>query len=98
MTLPYFNYCSTVLFLLNQIGSNKMQKKQNHSLRIILGCDRDKSIKWMLEAFKLLRVRETIFIKIVSPIYKITHELVPKHFMEQISSVEDKHMQYNIEG
>jgi len=41
----------------------------------------------MLEATKLLNVRQTIVV-----IYKIRRELLPNHLMEEINLVENKHL------
>ena len=69
--LPHLNFCSTILFLLNNSEINRIQKNQNRALRVILGCDKYTSIKHILEVVDVLSVRQTILLNTYTFVYKI---------------------------
>lgn len=89
--LPHLNYCATVLFLFNNSEINALQKKQNQSMRVILGCNRYTSIKYMLKETKLLSVRQTIFLNSMIFIYKVKHSLLETELLSEIDYVENIH-------
>lgn len=88
---PHFNYCSTVLFLLNATQISGLQKKQNQALRVILKCDRYTNVKYMLDKLQIFSVRQTIICNTLVFIYKMLHRLLPQHLIENCLFVRDIH-------
>lgn len=88
---PHLKFCSSILYLLNNTELNILQKIQNKALRIILGCSRYTSIRYMLESTNLLSVRQSIFVDVMTTIFKIRNGLYPQYLMEQIMLVENIH-------
>lgn len=88
---PHFNFCSTILFLLSDSEISILQKKQNQAMRIILKCSRYTRIKDMLESTNFLSVRQTIMLNTMVFIFKMLHELLPRHLIENCVHVRDIH-------
>lgn len=95
--LPHFNFCSTVLFLLNNQELQILQKRQNRVMRHILNCNRRTSIKLMLDTLNLLSVRQIIYLNTLIFIYKIVHNMVPIHLLQNCTFVREIH-DYNTRG
>ena len=89
---PHLNFCSTILFLLNNLEINRIQKNQNRTLRvIILGCDKYTSIKHMLEVVDVLSAMQTILLNTFTFVYKILLGMLPQHLLENCIFVNEIH-------
>lgn len=91
LIMPHFNYCPTILFLLNNSEIETMQKRQNQALRVILDTNRYTSIKSMLDATGILSVRQSICLNTLIFIFKMVHGLLPGHLLENCISVRTIH-------
>lgn len=89
--LPHFNYCSSILFLLNNAETNTLQKKQNQAMRYMLGCNRYTAVSSMLSSTGILSVKQIIFINTMSLIYRIKQGLCPEHLMQNLRYNTDVH-------
>ena len=88
---PHLNYCSSILFLLNNSELDKLQKKQNQAMRIILKCSKYTNIRLMLNNVGVLSVKQTITFNTMTFIYKILHGQLPVHLSEYCIYVRDIH-------
>lgn len=89
--LPHLNFCSTILFLLNNSELDILQKKQNIAMRFILGCDRRTNRKIMLDNLNFLSVRQVIILNTMVFIYKLLHRMLPEHLLDNCTFVRDVH-------
>ena len=89
--LPHYNYCSTILFLLNSTEKSILQKKQNQAMRCIIGCNRYTSVNTMLQTTGLLSVKQIFFMNTMSFIYKVKHNLLPEHLLKNTRFITDVH-------
>lgn len=89
--LPHLNYCSSILYLLNNTETNALQRKQNQAMRYIIKCNRYTSVKLMLQLTDILCVRQVIFLNTMTLIYKIKHGLCPKNLLKSTRRVTDVH-------
>ncbi len=83
--LPHFNYCSTILFLLNQNELNRLQKLQNRAMPIILSCSKYTSINLMLETLRWMPFKSLLLRNALIFIYQIKHGLLPMYLTEKLS-------------
>lgn len=88
---PHFDYCSSILYLLNNSEINILQKKQNQALRIILMCNRYASIRSMLEVTSLMSIRQRIFYNTMMVIFKIKNKIYPQHLLNNLEFVNNIH-------
>lgn len=88
---PHFYFCSTLLFLVNKSEVDALQRKQNKALRIVLGCNRYTSGNTLLDTTNLLSVKQVITLNTMVFIYKMVHELLPKHLLDRCKFVRDMH-------
>lgn len=91
LIMPHFNYCPTILLLLNESEIETMQKRQNQALRIILDTSRYANIKSMLNTIGILSVRQSIYLNTLIFIFKMIHGLLPRHLLENCVSVRTIH-------
>lgn len=97
IVLPHFNYCSTIMYMFQKGDVEVLQRRQNCALRHILGCNRRTRVRDMLEATKLLSVKQNILLNTMTVIYKIKNGMYPEHILEKLQLVSDIH-NYNTRG
>lgn len=76
---PHFDYCSTVLFLVNEGDMYKLQKLQNRAMRVILRCSKYTKTSLMLDALQWLSIKETVYFNTLIIIFKIVKNLLPSY-------------------
>lgn len=91
---PHFDYCSTMLYLLNKNQLQCLQKLQNRGMRIILKCNRYTPIKSMLETLNWLMVEKRIYLRCMTFIFKLTNQLLPSYFNQFITTNNRIHQHY----
>lgn len=89
--LPHFNFCSSILYMLNNTELSSLQRKQNQALRIILNCNRYTSVKFLLEATSQLSVKQIVHYNTMLIIFKIRNNLYPEHLLNERLFVDDVH-------
>lgn len=82
--LPHFNYCSSILYLLNKNEMDRLQKLQNRGMRLILGCSRLTSIKDMLSTLRWLSVKKYVTFFTLVFVHKIKNDLAPKYLQDML--------------
>jgi len=85
LILPHFNYCSSVLFMLNQNELGRLQKLQNRAMRIILSCNKYTPIKFMLECLEWLPITVYIRFNVMTLIHKIRKGYAPSYLTKKVS-------------
>lgn len=88
---PYFEYCSSILFLCNQGDIQKLQVQQNKAMRCILKCNRYMSIRRMLKDLGWLSIDQRIKLNTLILIFKIKLNLLPNYLNTNIKYVNDIH-------
>lgn len=86
---PHIDFCSTILFMLNETDLQTIQLIQNRALRIILNRARDTSIVSMHQEADLLTVRQRIKHNVLLFMFKATKELLPPYITNQLAYVAD---------
>lgn len=87
----HFEYCPSVLFLANRRQKRRMQKIQNKSMRLILGCHRTTSSATMRECLQWMNVEERIIVRTLEFVFKIKNQLLPTYLTENIQYGTDIH-------
>lgn len=85
------DYCSSVLFLLNEGQLSQLQKIQNRAMRAILKSDYRTSVQFMLNKLKLLDIKQKVTFNTLILIFKIQNGLLPpylKQFMNQTATLQ----------
>lgn len=62
---PHFEYCSTILFLLNESRTKRLQKIQNKAMRAIMIVNKRTSIKLMLVTLNWMSINQKITMRTV---------------------------------
>lgn len=88
---PHFNYCASLLFLLDNNSMSSLQKLQNRGMRIILTCNRYTPIKSMLSCLEWIPVASKIEFLTMIFIYKIANNLMPDYLNAYITYNRDIH-------
>ena len=86
---PHVDFCSSILFLLNDNEIRSIQLIQNRAMRIILNCARETSIRSMLQRTSLLTIRQQINYNVILLMFKATHNLLPSYISSQFVYVSD---------
>lgn len=86
---PHYDYCSSILFLLNETKISNLQRLQNRAMRVILNERRDASVTQMLNRTKLLTVKQRINFNVIAFVYKATTGLLPPYMCNQLNLVAD---------
>ena len=94
---PHFEYCTTILFLLNHEQMYELQKIQNKCMRIILRCQRETPIQLMLDTLGWLSIKQRVYLKTMLFIRKISNGNVPGYLLDEVNRVGDTH-NYNTRG
>lgn len=86
---PHLDYCSTILYLMNDEQMNKLQKIQNRAMRIILKMNRYTNRKFMLETLQWQSVKQRLTFNTLIMIHKINNDLTPKYLKENLKCVNE---------
>lgn len=86
---PHYDFCSSVLFLMNDSSLRSLQLIQNRAMRIILNAPRDTSILRLLQRTKLLSVKQRITFNVLLFLYKATNNLLPPYICNQLNLISD---------
>lgn len=81
---PHFDYCSTILFSINKIKIQELQKLQNRGMRILLNYNRYTPIKVMLTTLDWMSVDERIYFRTMVFIFKIVNNLFPSYLRQYV--------------
>lgn len=88
---PYFEYCSSILFLCNQGDMNKLQILQNRAMRFILGRDRYTSKNEMLSDLQWLSVKQKTALNTLILIFKMKTGCLPDYLSSNMKIVAQTH-------
>jgi hypothetical protein len=77
---PHYQYCCTILYLLNDTQKKRLQILQNKAMRVILKCNRYTPINLMLKTLKWLSIAELINYFTLLFIFKIKNKEAPSYF------------------
>lgn len=88
---PHFNYCSSLLYLLDNNCKASLQKLQNRGMRIILRCNRYTPIYLMLQCLEWRSVRISLKYYTMTFIFKILHNLLPSYLRQTITRANEIH-------
>lgn len=88
---PHFDYCSTILFLLDNTSKASLQKLQNRGMRLILKCNRYTPITHMLETLQWQSVTKRLTFSAMIFIFKIVKGLMPTYFKQFIKFNHEVH-------
>lgn len=91
LVLPHFNYCTTILYTLNQNEIARMQKLQNRAMRIILCCSRYTPIRQMHHCLNWLPVLEYFNYKVLVFIFKLKIGSAPSYLLNKLTYVNEIH-------
>jgi hypothetical protein len=91
---PHIEYCSSLLYLINNEQMLRLQKIQNKIMRLILHSNKRTSISWMLETLKWQSVKQRIEFNTMILIYKIVNNLTPKTFSNNITYIRETHQHH----
>lgn len=88
---PYFEYCSSVLFLCNQGDMEKLQKLQNRAMRFIIGCSRYTPINDMLHELQWLNVTQKTNFNTMMLVFKMKMGCLPDYLSSNLTTVAQTH-------
>lgn len=91
---PHFDYCASLLYLLDKNCQTVLQKLQNRGMRIILQCNRYTPINSMLTVLQWHSVQKRLFYFTMIFIYKILMGLLPSYLQSFITFNNEIH-KYN---
>ena len=89
LAVPHIDFCSSILFMLNDGDIRTIQLIQNRALRIVLNRPRDSSATAMHQDTSFLTVRQRITYNILLLMYKATNGLLPQYISSQLAYVSD---------
>ena len=89
LIVPHVDFCSSILFMLNETQLRTIQLIQNRAMRIILNCPRDTSVERMHRQTSLLSVRQRIYYNVLLLMFKATKNLLPSYITSQLTYVAD---------
>ena len=89
LIVPHIDFCSSILFMLNEGDLYTLQLIQNRAMRVILKCPRDTSIVYMQQETKQLSVKQRIVHNVLLFMFKATKELLPPYITSQLAYVAD---------
>jgi hypothetical protein len=84
---PYFNYCSSVLFLSDNEVLDCFQRLQNRAMRVVLGRDRYASVTAMLAELEWLSVRQRLTFNTLVLLFKVKNGLAPQYLGQHVNYV-----------
>lgn len=84
---PSIDYCSSILFLMNETDFRRLQKVQNRALRSIKNADRLTHIETMLNDTRLLDIKQRIYYNVLILIYKARNKMLPDYMCRFLKCV-----------
>ncbi|KAJ8945301.1 hypothetical protein NQ318_002758 [Aromia moschata] len=81
---PHFDYCSSIVYLMDKNCKDQLQKLQNRAMRIILKCNRHTPIHLMLDALQWMPISLPLKYLTMIFIFKILNNLLPSYFNTKI--------------
>lgn len=88
---PHFDYCAMLLYLGDGASFGRLQKLQNRAMRAILKCKKLTPIRAMLDALKLLNVKQRVHETTIKFIYKLRNGHSPDYLNEMVTYNGDVH-------
>jgi hypothetical protein len=88
---PHIDYCSTILFLLNDTQLKKIQKIQNKIMRLILNVRWDTHIREMVYTLQWQTIKQRIYFNTIKFLYKIDHEKMPGYMKRKLTKRKSLH-------
>lgn len=82
---PHFDYCSSLLYILDKNCKGALQKLQNRGMRILLRCNRYTPIASMLKTLNWISVEDRFYYLAMIFIFKITKNMLPGYFRSFIT-------------
>lgn len=92
---PHFEYCSTVLYNINETSYRELQLCQNRAMRAIIRCNIFTPIRVMLDTLQFLNVRERIQVNVYVFIWNMIRGVVPEYLTGKLRLRNEIH-NYNI--
>jgi hypothetical protein len=89
--MSHFNYCATVLFLLNDSQLNEIQKVMNRFARLILKADFVTPRVEMLDKLKWLSVKQTVYLNTILFIHRIAIGISPAYLQQHMTKTSEHH-------
>ena len=86
LIVPHIDFCSSILFMLNEGDLHTWQLIENRAMRMILKCPRDTSFVFMQQETKQLYVKQRIVLLFM---FKATKELLLPYITTQLAYVAD---------
>lgn len=86
---PHYDYCSSILFLMNENETRNLQLIQNRALRIVLRRPRDSSVRQMLKDTGILSVKQRIMFNVIIFMYKAAHGKLPDYICKLLTPVSE---------
>lgn len=86
---PHTDFCSSILFLLNETQLNELQQYQNRAMRAILKRNRYASVTDMLQELDWLSIRQRISFNVLMMVHKMKHGLLPTYLSQNLNYVRD---------
>lgn len=77
---PHFDYCSSLLYILDNNSKGALQKLQNRGMRILLRCNRYTPITSMLKTLNWITVEARLYFLAMIFIFKLTKNMLPGYF------------------
>lgn len=91
LILPHYNYCSSVLFMCDNVKINRLQVLQNKAMRIILKCDRYTHIQNMLTSLNWMNVQQNIKFNVIIFVFRIKYKIYPEYLWRKLVYISDSH-------
>lgn len=91
LVMPHFNYCASVLFLLNDTQINDFQKVMNRYARLMLKADYLTPRIEMLQKLNWLSVKQTIYLNTILFIHRIAIGLSPIYLQQHMIKTSSCH-------
>lgn len=88
---PHFDYCSSIIFIMNDSQLERIQKIQNRAMRAIMNVKKRTHIKLMLDTLGWLSIKQRVTFLTLKFIHKIIHGKAPQYLKEMI----DKRCKYH---
>jgi exonuclease III len=88
---PHFDYCSSILFDMNEENFKKLQKLQNRAMRVILQCHRLTPIIEMLNTLCWLSVKQRNAFHVLILVHKIVNKKCPEYLCNDLKFNKDVH-------
>ena len=82
--LPHLDYCSTMLWGVDNVSLDALQRLQSKGLKIVLKCDRFTPTKEVLERVNMLSVKQRITLNVLVFVHKLEQGILPEYLCKMI--------------